>query len=279
MTTSMPPPGPPSNGGYGPTQGGQPSSQAPFPPPGTGPAPSQPLPQQPPPPQQQPPQQQPPPQQPPPSKGKGKWIALGCGGCALIVIIVAAVLLIVWRMSDGHGRSDTASAPSTEVTSAESTQQEESEEPATEETSAPEEVEDELSEEPTPAEDDSTTDEKEPSGEPADDEPGEDDPSAEGEPADEDTVTVTYEMEADGSKADVTYIDPGFGIADERGQKSGWSKDMEFAEDMADGAGMYAHLTDRGTVTCRVLIDGEVVLEETQKGERAIADCVPEPEF
>ncbi|HEX7349649.1 Ltp family lipoprotein [Brachybacterium sp.] len=81
---------------------------------------------------------------PPKKKGPGKWIALGCGGCALIVIIIV-IIVVVAGVAGAGGGGEPVNAPSP---SSEEVTERTEEGPATEETATEEEAtEEEATEE------------------------------------------------------------------------------------------------------------------------------------
>lgn len=91
--------------------------------------------------------------------------------------------------------------------------------------------------------------------------------------------TLTYQVETDGSTSNVTYVQQGSNISQEQGVQSGWSKDVQFDSKFdAIGANMTAQLDGSGTVTCRILWNGEVVSETTSTGDYVVASCSPDQE-
>jgi hypothetical protein len=251
--------GSPGGQGYGGPAAGGPAPQGyGDPSPGTG-SPSQgfgaqgDLGQQPP--SQQPPSQQPPgygpapggsgPQQggifaqdPPKKSGPGKWIAIGCGGCAVLVLIIVLIVGLLWHFGGGFKPdSDVPTPPS----SSEAT-------PTDDAT-----VDDDATT------DDATTDEATGDDEATTDEATTDD-AATG-----DEVVVTFEVETDGGHSLVTYSAPGGELDQKWFDEKTWNSKETFA-DASDLIGVNMNvIPGEGEATCRIIIDGEVVDEQTDE--------------
>lgn len=86
-------------------------------------------------------------------------------------------------------------------------------------------------------------------------------------------ITVTYEVRGTGSEAEVTYLGQDQGMAQETGVSLPWSKvvpvrgwDRIVSMTAANGpAG--------GDITCRILVEGRVMTEQTSSGPYASASC------
>jgi hypothetical protein len=87
-------------------------------------------------------------------------------------------------------------------------------------------------------------------------------------------VAVTYEVVGDAQGALMTYTSGEMNMAQENGVALPWRKDVTIT-----GLGKMATLTatngfeDEGSITCRILVDGAVVNENTASGIGASASC------
>ncbi|MBC2644739.1 MULTISPECIES: MmpS family transport accessory protein [unclassified Rhodococcus (in: high G+C Gram-positive bacteria)] len=88
-------------------------------------------------------------------------------------------------------------------------------------------------------------------------------------------VAVTYEVTGEGQGAIVTYTSADMNMAQESGIALPWTKEVTVT-----GIIKTASLTasngfeDSGTITCRILVDGAVVTENTSSGVGATASCI-----
>ncbi|WP_210746812.1 MmpS family transport accessory protein [Nocardia speluncae] len=88
-----------------------------------------------------------------------------------------------------------------------------------------------------------------------------------------DEITVTYEVRGTGSEAAVTYLGRDQGMAQETGVSLPWSKDV-----LISGWDRIVSMTAAngpagGDITCRILVDGRVMTEQTSSGPYASASC------
>lgn len=85
--------------------------------------------------------------------------------------------------------------------------------------------------------------------------------------------TVTYEIDGDTQDAIATYNVGETNTVTDTGLKAGWSKDVKvtglFGPFLDAMNGMY----DNGSITCRILVDGKTVIENTATGANASASC------
>ncbi|UGT60633.1 MmpS family transport accessory protein [Nocardia asteroides] len=86
-------------------------------------------------------------------------------------------------------------------------------------------------------------------------------------------VTVAYEVRGSGGAAAVTYSGRDFDIAQEAEAPLPWSKDVTI-----DGLGKYVSLTaqsgaDGEELSCRILVDGRVLSEQTSNGPFSMVSC------
>jgi Mycobacterium membrane protein len=91
---------------------------------------------------------------------------------------------------------------------------------------------------------------------------------------------ITYEVTGDGvSKANnITYVkDSNFGMQQENGAKLPWSKDVEMESGLFDVQPMTLTAQSgsggSGTITCRILRNGEEVTSSTSSGPYAVVTC------
>jgi len=90
------------------------------------------------------------------------------------------------------------------------------------------------------------------------------------------TQLLTYQAESSTGTVDVTYVSAGGSTASETGRPSPWTRDVQ-----ADHFGFFSVTLpydssgdfDEGSVTCRIIEDGEVVAEQTATGEYASVSC------
>lgn len=86
-------------------------------------------------------------------------------------------------------------------------------------------------------------------------------------------VTVTYQVEGSGGNSSITYSGRDFNIAQETAATLPWTKDVTI-----DGLGKTVTLSatndeNGGDVTCRILVDGNAISEQTSSGPFASASC------
>ncbi|MGI5219656.1 MmpS family transport accessory protein [Nocardia sp. CA-290969] len=86
-------------------------------------------------------------------------------------------------------------------------------------------------------------------------------------------ITVTYRVDGTAPASSVTYLGPDLGMARETGVAVPWSKDVTI-----QGWGKIVSLTanngpDGGDITCRILVGGKVMSEQTSSGPYASASC------
>lgn len=90
--------------------------------------------------------------------------------------------------------------------------------------------------------------------------------------------TVTYQIDGDAQDASATYNVGESETAQDTGLQAGWSKEVKvkgfFGAYLTATNGMY----DTGTITCRILVDGKTVTENTGSGEFASASCSAGPD-
>lgn len=89
-------------------------------------------------------------------------------------------------------------------------------------------------------------------------------------------VEVTYRVEGSGSTASITFTDKGTNMGQETQASIPWEKKVSI-----DGLGKYASVTATAdydaaatdTISCKILVDGQVKFEQTAKGPLATASC------
>jgi hypothetical protein len=89
------------------------------------------------------------------------------------------------------------------------------------------------------------------------------------------THSVSYELLGDHGVRNVTYVAQGAAIAQERDAATPWSKSFQ-RSGVEGGTEFYsvaAQNTGSGTLRCRIILDGQVVSENTVSGDRAIVTC------
>lgn len=90
------------------------------------------------------------------------------------------------------------------------------------------------------------------------------------------TVEVTYRVTGDGGPASVTYSDAGLNISQDTEAALPWEKNV-----VIDGLGKTATLTatndfqaaSGSTITCEIVVGGEVLYTNTASGPAASASC------
>lgn len=88
---------------------------------------------------------------------------------------------------------------------------------------------------------------------------------------------MQYVLETDGAPVNATFASQGANISQEQGVPSGWTKDIEFDGKWdALGANLSGQLDGSGTVTCRMLWNGQVVAENQSSGDYAVVTCSPD---
>jgi hypothetical protein len=89
------------------------------------------------------------------------------------------------------------------------------------------------------------------------------------------THAVSYELLGDQGVRNVTYVAQGAAIAQERDAATPWSKSFQ-RSGVEGGTEFYsvaAQNAGSGTLRCRIILDGQVVSENTATGDRAIVTC------
>ncbi|MDK8894594.1 MmpS family transport accessory protein [Corynebacterium sp. MSK006] len=85
--------------------------------------------------------------------------------------------------------------------------------------------------------------------------------------------TVTYQIDGDAQDALATYNTGESDTVQENGLQAGWSKEATvtglLGASLTATNGMY----DEGQITCRILVDGETIAENTGSGAGASASC------
>lgn len=90
-------------------------------------------------------------------------------------------------------------------------------------------------------------------------------------------ATVVYEITGSGRASNVTYNSDGGGsIAQEAGVKLPWRKEISVDRGFAITT-VSAQNAGSGQITCRILVDGEVVKENTSSGQYSIVTCTGDP--
>ncbi|TXG90550.1 hypothetical protein DW322_10340 [Rhodococcus rhodnii] len=87
------------------------------------------------------------------------------------------------------------------------------------------------------------------------------------------SVSVTYQVEGTGTGATVTYSGTNLDMAQETNATLPWSRDVDI-----DGLGKFVTMTasngsDGGSITCRILADGNQIAEQTSSGPYANVSC------
>jgi hypothetical protein len=107
-------------------------------------------------------------------------------------------------------------------------------------------------------------------------EPDEDDrPIATPRPTEGGAGVVTYEVTGDGP-ARITYQANARGAAEQvRSATLPWRVEVSMSEDIFSASVFATRVrANQGSITCRVLIDGEEVVSRTARGPRAVAVCL-----
>ncbi|MFI5720547.1 MmpS family transport accessory protein [Nocardia sp. NPDC051750] len=86
-------------------------------------------------------------------------------------------------------------------------------------------------------------------------------------------VTVTYQVQGSGTEAAIAYLGRDQDMVQETAADLPWSKDVSVG-----GWGRIVSLTatngvDGGDITCRILVRGKVMSEQTSSGPYASASC------
>jgi hypothetical protein len=104
--------------------------------------------------------------------------------------------------------------------------------------------------------------------------------AAPAQPAESATDTITYEVTGDGvAKANnITYVkDSNFGQQQDNGAKLPWSKTIEFENGLFDAqpTSLVAQSGSggSGSITCRILRNGQEVTSSTSSGPYAVVTC------
>ncbi|MGV0868744.1 MmpS family transport accessory protein [Corynebacterium kalidii] len=85
--------------------------------------------------------------------------------------------------------------------------------------------------------------------------------------------TITYQISGDTTDANVTYSVGESNTTQENGVASGWSKEVTVTGFW--GASLIAtnSMNGGGTITCQILVNGDVINENTATGDYASASC------
>lgn len=86
-------------------------------------------------------------------------------------------------------------------------------------------------------------------------------------------IAVTYEVRGTGSQAVVTYRDPERGMSRETDVALPWSADVPVPGSDSTVSMTAAYGADGGEITCRILVGGRVMTEQTSRGPYASASC------
>jgi hypothetical protein len=89
------------------------------------------------------------------------------------------------------------------------------------------------------------------------------------------THAVSYELLGEGGVRNVTYVAQGAAIAQERDAATPWSKSFQ-RTGVEGGTEFYsvsAQNAGSGTLRCRIVVDGNVVSENSASGARATVTC------
>ncbi|MFI1464172.1 MmpS family transport accessory protein [Nocardia carnea] len=86
-------------------------------------------------------------------------------------------------------------------------------------------------------------------------------------------ITVTYEVRGTGSEAAVTYLGQDQGMAQETGVSLPWSKVVPVRSWDRIVSMTAANGPAGGDITCRILVGGRVMTEQTSSGPYASASC------
>lgn len=209
-------------------------------------------PPQPPPAAQRPPDGQPadpsPPARPPRSGPPWGWIiGLGCGA---LVLLVAALLVATVLLVRADQRADGAATPTSETPTHVSASP----------TSAPSAVTPASTSEPTTVTPTSTL------------EPTTSTPISTPAP---DTVTLTYEVTFPGARANIIYRAVNGDSEFPENVRNPWRKELAgYDADDLPYASVTARRSGTGPITCRILVNGKVVVENTEKGHEAGVACL-----
>jgi hypothetical protein len=89
------------------------------------------------------------------------------------------------------------------------------------------------------------------------------------------THAVIYELLGDHGVRNVTYVAQGAAIVQERDAATPWSKSFQRAgvEGGTEFYSVAAQNSGSGTLRCRIIVDGHVVSENSESGDRAIVTC------
>ncbi|WP_280458040.1 MmpS family transport accessory protein [Nocardia carnea] len=88
-----------------------------------------------------------------------------------------------------------------------------------------------------------------------------------------DEITVTYEVRGTGSDAAITYMGRDQGMARETAVSLPWRKDVPIGAWGRIVSMTAANGPDGGDITCRILVAGRVMTEQTSSGPYASASC------
>jgi hypothetical protein len=87
-------------------------------------------------------------------------------------------------------------------------------------------------------------------------------------------VTVTYEVEGSGSSVAVTYSRSDFNTAQDTDVTLPWTKQITISGFLKTVSLIATNGHSDGTVTCRILADGNVIAQQTSSGPFATASCI-----
>lgn len=85
--------------------------------------------------------------------------------------------------------------------------------------------------------------------------------------------TITYQISGDTTDANVTYSVGEANTTQETGVASGWSKEVTVKGFWGASLTASNGMNGGGTVTCQILVNGNVVNENTATGDYASASC------
>jgi hypothetical protein len=92
-----------------------------------------------------------------------------------------------------------------------------------------------------------------------------------------DTAQVVYEVDGAQHANNISYAaDGGGSIAQDNNVPLPWRKEITVERGFAI-VNLTAQNAGSGTITCRIVVDGEVVREVSSQGEYAVVSCTAEP--
>ena len=84
---------------------------------------------------------------------------------------------------------------------------------------------------------------------------------------------VTYAVTGDATDATATYTVENTNTTQDTGIAAGWTKDVTIKGFSIATLSVSNGMNDTGAITCQILVDGEVVNENTASGQFASASC------